>query len=69
MLRNIRVAHLPAERQGVLAMKPQKPALFALIVISITLLGVLLLTNKKLCEVRFRSGGTEVVASMAYESR
>lgn len=50
-------------------MKPQKPALVALIVISITLLGVLLLTNKKLCEVRFRSGGTEVVASMAYESR
>ncbi|MEG1111249.1 MAG: Hok/Gef family protein [Hafnia sp.] len=50
-------------------MKPQKPALFALIVISITLLGVLLLTNQKLCEVRIRSGETEVVASMAYESR
>lgn len=51
------------------AMKPQKLALLALIVVSITLLGALLLNNKTLCDVSFRSGGTEVVAHMAYESR
>lgn len=49
-------------------MKPQKLALLALIVVSITLLGVLLLNNKTLCDVSFRSGGTELVAHMAYES-
>ncbi|PWI80310.1 type I toxin-antitoxin system hok family toxin, partial [Enterobacter sp. CGMCC 5087] len=38
-------------------MKPQKLALMALIVIGITLLGVLLLNNKNLCDVSFRSGG------------
>ncbi|EIN0891329.1 Hok/Gef family protein, partial [Salmonella enterica] len=32
-------------------MKPQKLALLALIVVSITLLGVLLLNNKTLCDV------------------
>lgn len=51
------------------AMKPQKLALLALIVVSITLPGVLLLNNKTLCDISFRSGGTEVVAHMAYESR
>ncbi|AXC72999.1 type I toxin-antitoxin system hok family toxin [Salmonella enterica subsp. diarizonae serovar 48:i:z] len=50
-------------------MKPQKLALLALIVVSITLPGVLLLNNKNLRDVSFRSGGTEVVAHMAYESR
>ncbi|ECJ5901963.1 Hok/Gef family protein, partial [Salmonella enterica subsp. diarizonae] len=35
-------------------MKPQKLALLALIVVSITLLGVLLLNNKTLCDVSFR---------------
>ncbi|HHR8280209.1 TPA: Hok/Gef family protein [Salmonella enterica subsp. enterica serovar Muenchen] len=50
-------------------MKPQKMALLALIVVGITLLGVLLLSNKNLCDVSFRSGKTEVVAHMAYESR
>ncbi|EPC4838321.1 type I toxin-antitoxin system Hok family toxin [Salmonella enterica] len=50
-------------------MKPQKLALLALIVVSITLLGALLLNNKTLCDVSFRSGRTEVVAHMAYEPR
>ncbi|HGB5008783.1 TPA: Hok/Gef family protein [Salmonella enterica subsp. diarizonae serovar 61:r:-] len=50
-------------------MKPLKAALIALIVVSLTLLGVLLLNNKNLCDVSFRSGGTELVAHMAYESR
>lgn len=50
-------------------MKLQKLALMALIVIGITLLGALLLNNKNLCDVSFRSGGTEIVAHMAYETR
>lgn len=50
-------------------MKPQILALMALIVIGITLLGVMLLNNKNLCDVSFRSGGTETVAHMAYETR
>ncbi|EAY3718169.1 Hok/Gef family protein [Salmonella enterica] len=50
-------------------MEPQKLALMALIVVSITLLGVLLLNNKHLCDVSFRSDKTEIVAHMAYESR
>ncbi|HFW3112009.1 TPA: Hok/Gef family protein [Salmonella enterica subsp. diarizonae serovar 61:r:-] len=50
-------------------MKPLKAALIALIVVSLTLLGVLLLNNKNLCDVSFRSGGAELVAHMAYESR
>lgn len=50
-------------------MKPLKAALIALIVVSLTLLGVLLLNNKNLCDVSFRSGRTELVAHMAYASR
>ncbi|ECG1392065.1 TPA_asm: Hok/Gef family protein [Salmonella enterica subsp. houtenae serovar 45:g,z51:-] len=50
-------------------MEPQKLALLALIVVSATLLGVLLLNNKNLCDVSFRSGETELVAHMAYASR
>lgn len=50
-------------------MEPQKPALLALIVISVTLLGALLFNNKNLCDVRFRSGDTEIVVHMAYETR
>ncbi|WP_223497880.1 MULTISPECIES: Hok/Gef family protein [unclassified Serratia (in: enterobacteria)] len=51
------------------AMEPRKLALMALIVVSITLLGVLLLNKNNLCEVSFRSGGTEIVAHMAYETK
>ncbi|UAN48613.1 type I toxin-antitoxin system Hok family toxin [Serratia sp. JSRIV001] len=50
-------------------MEPRKLALMALIVVSITLLGVLLLNKNNLCEVSFRSGGTEIVAHMAYETK
>ncbi|AXC64651.1 hypothetical protein DOE63_02725 [Salmonella enterica subsp. diarizonae serovar 59:z10:-] len=55
--------------QGERGYEATKLALLALIVVSITLLGVLLLNNKTLCDVSFRSGGTEVVAHMAYASR
>lgn len=50
-------------------MEPLKAALIALIVVGVTLLGVLLLSNKNLCDVSFRSGRTELAAHMAYESR
>ncbi|MDJ6848643.1 type I toxin-antitoxin system Hok family toxin [Salmonella enterica] len=50
-------------------MKPQKLALIALIVVGAACLGALLLGNKHLCDVSFRSGKTEIVAHMAYESR
>ncbi|MBE0152953.1 type I toxin-antitoxin system hok family toxin [Serratia sp. PL7] len=45
-------------------MKPQKLALMALIVVSIAQLGTLLLSD-----VSFRSGGMEIVAHMAYETK
>ncbi|HHL0958989.1 TPA: Hok/Gef family protein [Serratia marcescens] len=50
-------------------MEPQKLALVALVVIGATLLGALLLNKSNLCDVSFRSGGTEIVAHMAYETR
>ncbi|ECJ7920614.1 type I toxin-antitoxin system Hok family toxin [Salmonella enterica] len=50
-------------------MEPQKVALLALIVVGAACLGALLLSNKNLCDVSFRSGKTEIVAHMAYESR
>ncbi|EAP7866737.1 Hok/Gef family protein [Salmonella enterica] len=50
-------------------MEPQKLALIALIVVGAACLGALLLGNKHLCDVSFRSGKTEIVAHMAYESR
>ncbi|HEC7609240.1 TPA: Hok/Gef family protein [Salmonella enterica subsp. enterica serovar Muenchen] len=50
-------------------MEPLKAALLALIVVGAVCLGALLLSNKNLCDVSFRSGKTEVVAHMAYESR
>lgn len=69
MLEHIKDSLLLASRQGEKAMEPQKPALLALIVVSAVCLGALLLSNKNLCDVSFRSGKTEIVAHMAYESR
>ncbi|EJZ6343203.1 type I toxin-antitoxin system Hok family toxin [Salmonella enterica] len=48
-------------------MEPQKLALLALIVVGAVCLGALLLGNKNLCDVSFRSGKTEIVAHMAYD--
>ncbi len=69
MLEHIKDSLLLASRQGEKAMEPQKLALLALIVVSAVCLGALLLSNKNLCDVSFRSGKTEIVAHMAYESR
>lgn len=67
--RHIKDSLLLASRQGEKAMEPLKAALIALIVVGVVCLGVLLLGNKNLCDVSFRSGGTEIVAHMAYVSR
>ncbi|ECT1021317.1 type I toxin-antitoxin system hok family toxin [Salmonella enterica] len=50
-------------------MEPLKAALTALIIAGAVYLGSLLLTNKHLCDVSFRSGKAEIVAHMAYASR
>ena len=49
------------------AMKQQKAMLVALIVICITVIVTALVTRKDLCEVRIRTGQTEVTVFTAYE--
>ncbi|EET8281635.1 type I toxin-antitoxin system Hok family toxin [Escherichia coli] len=50
------------------AMKQQKAMLIALSVICITVVVTVLVTRKDLCEVRIRTGQTEVAVFTAYES-
>lgn len=59
---------LRAERQGEATMKQQAAILIATIVIGAAL-AVLLVTRKDLCEVRIRTGHTEVAVFMDYESK
>ncbi len=66
---NIKVASYMPKGKEKKAMEPQKLALMALIVVSIALLGALLLNKNNLCDVSFRSGGMEIVAHMAYETK
>ncbi|WP_024247180.1 Hok/Gef family protein [Escherichia coli] len=49
-------------------MKQQKAMLIALIVICLTVIVTTLVTRKDLCEVRIRTGQTEVAVFVAYES-
>ncbi|EGS5039528.1 type I toxin-antitoxin system Hok family toxin [Escherichia coli] len=49
------------------AMKQQKEMLVALIVICLTVIVTALVTRKDLCEVRIRTGQTEVAVFTAYE--
>ncbi|WP_448512388.1 Hok/Gef family protein [Photorhabdus laumondii] len=49
-------------------MKQQK-AIFIAIVICATALAAVLITRKDLCEVRIRSGQTEVAVFMDYETK
>ncbi|EFM0496268.1 type I toxin-antitoxin system Hok family toxin [Escherichia coli] len=51
------------------AMKQQKAMLVALIVICLTVIVTALVTRKDLCEVRIRTGQTEVAVFVDYESR
>ncbi|MED8729892.1 Hok/Gef family protein [Escherichia marmotae] len=50
-------------------MKQQKAMLIALIVICLTVIAMALVTRKDLCEVRIRTGQTEVAVFVDYESR
>ena len=49
------------------AMKQQKAMLIALIVICLTVIVTALVTRKDLCEVRIRTGQTEVAVFTDYE--
>lgn len=49
------------------AMKQQKAMLIALIVICLTVIVTALVTRKDLCEVRIRTGQTEVAVFTAYK--
>ncbi|EEU1939449.1 type I toxin-antitoxin system Hok family toxin [Escherichia coli] len=49
------------------AMKQQKAMLIALIVICLIVIVTALVTRKDLCEVRIRTGQTEVAVFVAYE--
>ncbi|EEU9394522.1 MULTISPECIES: type I toxin-antitoxin system toxin HokD [Enterobacteriaceae] len=48
-------------------MKQQKAMLIALIVICLTVIVTALVTRKDLCEVRIRTGQTEVAVFTAYK--
>ena len=50
------------------AMKQQKAMLIALIVICLTVIVTALVPRKDLCELRIRTGQTEVAVFTAYES-
>lgn len=59
---------LRAERQGEATMKQQTAILIATIVIGAALAAILVM-RKDLCEVRIRTGHTEVAVFMDYESK
>ncbi|TDB63111.1 hypothetical protein C5467_00795 [Photorhabdus khanii subsp. guanajuatensis] len=69
MLRNIRLASYTPKGKETLTMKQQKAVLIAIIVICIAALAAVLVTRKDLCEVRIRSGQTEVAVFMDYEPK
>ncbi len=69
MLDNIRLASYPPKGKETLTMKQQKAVLIAIIVICIAALAAVLVTRKDLCEVRIRSGQTEVAVFMDYEPK
>lgn len=68
MLNNIKVAPHMLKSKDKEAIMPQKLVVTALIVVCITVLVFTWMTRKTLCEIRIRSGQTEVAAMMAYES-
>ncbi|RAX12507.1 hypothetical protein CKY10_01385 [Photorhabdus sp. HUG-39] len=68
MLSNIRLASCTPKGKRTLTMKQQK-AIFIAIVICIAALAAVLITRKDLCEVRIRSGQTEVAVFMDYETK
>ncbi|EAO5075214.1 type I toxin-antitoxin system Hok family toxin [Salmonella enterica] len=67
MLNTCRLASYVPKGKDKQAMKQQKAMLIALIVICITVVVAVLVTRKDLCEVRIRTGQTEVAVFTAYE--
>ncbi|EDT6886795.1 type I toxin-antitoxin system Hok family toxin [Salmonella enterica subsp. enterica] len=67
MLDTCRLASYVPKGKEKQAMKQQKAILIALIVICITVVMAVLVTRKDLCEVRIRTGQTEVAVFTAYE--
>ena len=47
---------------------PQKPLVWCLLIVCMTVLAFTLLTRNSLCELRIRDGNKEVAAILAYES-
>ncbi|EAB1815092.1 type I toxin-antitoxin system Hok family toxin [Salmonella enterica] len=68
MLDTCRLASYVPKGKEKQAMKQQKAILIALIVICITVVMAVLVTREDLCEVRIRTGQTEVAVFTAYES-
>ncbi|EDT3963396.1 type I toxin-antitoxin system Hok family toxin [Salmonella enterica subsp. enterica serovar Richmond] len=68
MLDTCRLASYVPKGKEKQAMKQQKAMLIALIVICITVVMAVLVMRKDLCEVRIRTGQTEVAVFTAYES-
>lgn len=69
MLNTCRLASYVPKGKEKQAMKQQKAMLIVLIVICLTVIATVLVTRKDLCEVRIRTGQTEVAVFVDYESR
>ncbi|EET0772381.1 type I toxin-antitoxin system Hok family toxin [Escherichia coli] len=67
MLHKRRLASYAPKGKVKQVMKQQKAMLIALIVICLTVIVTALVTRKDLCEVRIRTGQTEVAVFTAYE--
>ncbi|EFL4719860.1 type I toxin-antitoxin system Hok family toxin [Escherichia coli] len=67
MLHKRRLASYAPKGKEKQVMKQQKAMLIALIVICLTVIVTALVTRKDLCEVRVRTGQTEVAVFTAYE--
>ncbi len=67
MLHKRRLASYAPKGKEKQVMKQQKAMLIALIVICLTVIVTALVTRKGLCEVRIRTGQTEVAVFTAYE--
>lgn len=68
MLQQHKGSLLRAERQGEATMKQYKAILIATLVLG-AVIAVILVTRKDLCEVRIRTGHTEVAVVMGYEPK
>ncbi len=67
MLHKRRLASYAPKGKEKQVMKQQKAMLIALIVICLIVIVTALVTRKDLCEVRIRTGQTEVAVFTAYE--